>query len=292
MKKIGILLSVCTAIISGVSIFANAQFVTKIDPLLFALLRNTIVALFLTGILIAGSQWSHIRNISVKNWKNLLLIGLIGGGLPFALFFTGLSQIGAVSGNLIQKTLFIWVAMLAIPFLHERVSKFQIAGYVLLFAGMFLSSGTVNILPKTGTWLVLGATILWAIEHVIAKKTLKEVSPLIVAWGRMLFGLPILALAIVLTGKMSVFGAVNVNIYQALLVSSVLLTAYVCTWYTAMSKAPVTLVSSVLVIAPVVTALISLLVLHKPVAQPQLFAYALIALGTGIVLVKPAYDDR
>ena len=154
MKK-GINLAIATAVISGVSIFANSFFVSKTDPLTFTIVRNTVVALFLTAILAAFGFRQKLKNLTKKEWGKLIAIGAIGGGIPFALFFTGLSEIGALNSNIIQKTLFLWVALLAVPLLKERISKIQLVGYVSLFIGMFVVGGTIRFVSNTGTWLIL-----------------------------------------------------------------------------------------------------------------------------------------
>ena len=70
-----------------------------------------------------------------------------------------------------------------------------------------------------------------------------------------------------------------------IIVSSIFLTVYVTVWYSALSRAPATLVSSVLVFAPVVTAIFGGLVLHKPVGQqgPTLM---LLTIGTILVIFE------
>ena len=87
----------------------------------------------------------------------------------------------------------------------------------------------------------------------IAKKILHTVSPVVVSWARMVFGLPFLAIVLAVSGRLEGIALVSVS---PVIVSSIFLTAYMLTWYSAISKAPVTLVSSILVIAPVVTAML------------------------------------
>jgi len=279
MKK-GITLSLLAAGMSGISIFANTIFVSKADPLVFTIIRNAVVALILTMVIMVNGQIKHLASFSIKEWGKLLAIGAIGGGIPFALFFTGLSQIGAVNGNILQKTLFLWVALLAIPILKERIGKIQLIGYLTLFIGMFVFGGTFKIVPNTGTWLVLAATVLWAIENVIAKITLKTVPSAIVTWGRMVFGLPFLFAAVLIFGKVGLLTSATSYSLAPIITSSVLLTLYVSTWYSALSKAPATLVSSVLVFAPVVTAVLSLLIFGKPIAGQQIAMITLLTAGT------------
>lgn len=262
MVKKGLLLSVVTACISGIAVFANSVFVTGVDPLIFAIIRNSVVVLMLTMVL-----WGRKSDLSIlhrQDWLRLVVIGVIGGGIPFAMFFSGLSMIGAVNGNILHKTLFLWVALLAIPFLRERITKFQLVGYVLVFLSLFVFGGTFRFVHATGSYLVLGATLLWAVENVVAKKTLQHIPFDIVAWGRMFFGLPVLFFSALVMGKANLLVFPTFFVSAPVIVSSVLLVAYVLTWYKALSQAPATLVSSVLVVAPLITAALGMKFVWTP----------------------------
>lgn len=282
MKK-GIMFSFITAIISGFSIFANAIFVSKTDPTVFSILRNTLVLVMFTLILLATNKLDELARLTRKQWTQLVAIGVIGGGIPFAMFFGGLSLIGAVNGNILQKTLFLWVALLAVPILKERMKPLQLVGYGVLFAGMFVFGGTYRLIPSLGSYLVFGATVLWAIENVVAKIALKKVSPLIVGWARMLFGIPCLLVASVFLGKAHLLFTPSSYAMAPLVVSSVFLVLYMVSWYFALSKAPATIVSSILVIAPVVTALAGSVVFHTMPTAPQGINFALLATGTILI---------
>lgn len=283
MKK-GIQLAILTAGISGVSIFANGIFVSRTDPLVFAFVRNIVVLAILSMWIGISSHVSHVRALTAKQWWMLVLIGIVGGGIPFALFFTGLAEIGAVNGNIIQKTLFIWVAVMAVPLLGEKIHRMHSIGYALLLVGMFYFGGGIAVVPKTGTWLVLGATVLWAVEQIIAKRTLSHVPPVIVAWGRMLFGVPMLFAAIAILGKIGLLSQQHTYSVAPLTVSAVLLTLYMTTWYSALKRAPAVLVSSVLVAAPVVTALLTRFVLQKPFKEGQMVSLTMLVVGVLFIL--------
>ena len=76
-----------------------------------------------------------IRRLSGRERLGLLAIGIIGGGIPFALFFEGLALSSSPAAAVIHKTLFLWVAVLAVPFLGERFGLLPIAALVLLLTG-------------------------------------------------------------------------------------------------------------------------------------------------------------
>ena len=286
MIKKGIVLSFITAIISGFSIFANTIFVSKADPLVFATIRNLLVACMFTIVLVGAKQAGRLKILSTKEWMLLIGVGAIGGGIPFALFFRGLSLIGAINGNILQKTLFLWVALLAVPLLKERIKPLQFLGYAVVFAGMFVFGGTLKVIPTMGTYLVLTATILWAIENIIAKVALRTISPLIVSWSRMVFGLPFLLAAVLFFGKTHALIAPGTYTMTPLVISSVFLAAYMSVWYLALSKAPATVVSSVLVVAPIVTAFAGSIVFHKAIIGSQYGVYGALLIGSLLIALS------
>ena len=141
-KTRGIYLSLLTAGISGVSIFLNKFAVTSVgEPLVFTTIKNLGVAFILLASLLASRKWLQFKTIQKQDWLSLLLIGVIGGSIPFYLFFSGLSLVPAITGNLIHKTLFIWVAVLAIILLKEKLKPIHILSYILIFLAVFYSSG-------------------------------------------------------------------------------------------------------------------------------------------------------
>src|SRR3990172_755192 len=109
----GMLLVFATAIISGFAIFINSYGVKSFDPYLYTFLKNLVVALFLVGLLLGLKEFKQLKKLKKKDWLLLAIIGLIGGSIPFLLFFKGLSLTTAASGSFVHKTMFIYVAILA-----------------------------------------------------------------------------------------------------------------------------------------------------------------------------------
>jgi drug/metabolite transporter (DMT)-like permease len=160
----GITLIFGTAIISGFAIFINSFGVKGFDPYLYTFLKNALVAVFLVGLLLGIKEFSNLKQLKKKDWLLLSVIGLVGGSIPFLLFFKGLSMTAAASGAFIHKTMFIYVAVLAAVFLKERIpNRLFIAGALLLMGNLyFLKFLPVNF--QIGDLLVLTAAILWAVE--------------------------------------------------------------------------------------------------------------------------------
>jgi len=90
--KYATILALSTALISGFSNFIMKFGVTVVkDPIVFTALKNGLVGLFLIGIVLALKKWPEIKSLNRNQWLKLIAIGVVGGFIPFALFFTGLS---------------------------------------------------------------------------------------------------------------------------------------------------------------------------------------------------------
>ena len=59
----------------------------------------------------------------------------MGGGIAFVLFFDGLADTTATPAAFWRDTLVLWVAVLAIPFLRERLTWWNVAAIAVLIAG-------------------------------------------------------------------------------------------------------------------------------------------------------------
>jgi len=251
----GFKLALITAGFSGVAVFLNSLTVKAVgDALVFTTIKNLGVAMIIGAVLLRQKiNWSVVK----ANWPVLLAIGVIGGSLPFYLFFQGLTLTNAVTGALIHKTLIFWVALWAIPMLKEKISLKQWLALGVIFGSNLVIGGLPQLQWGKGEWMILAATILWAVENIIAKITLKRVAVDVVVGARMILGSLILLLAVVAGGKLELIFKLNSTQWLMTLASIGLLTGYVMTWYRALKLAPVTLVATVLTLATIITNILS-----------------------------------
>jgi drug/metabolite transporter (DMT)-like permease len=254
----GLGLAVATALISGVSIFLNGRFVKLFDdPTMLAAVRNGFVGLILLGVAIASGGMRELARLGWRERTGLLLVGIVGGGISFALFFNGLAASSSPAAAIIHKTLFVWVAALAIPFLGERVGAVQVASLGLLLAGTLVLAPAGSVGPGFGEAMVVAATLLWAVEVVVAKRLLRGGVPVsLVAAARMVVGSATLFMIVGTTGDVSSVLAFGAEQWLAIAITTALLVGYVLTWFGALKRAPATSVTSILVLGAVVTTLL------------------------------------
>ncbi len=283
--RTGILLALGTALISGVSNFVAKLSVTVIkDATVFTFLKNATVGLLVIGLVMLFVQWKELRTLQRRDWVRLLTIAVVGGSVPFLLFFNGLQQTSAITGSLIHKTLFIWVAILAVWKLKEKVTWLQGVALAALLGGTFALGGFQNFHLGKGELMIFGATLFWAVENVVAKRALANLSTLTVVASRMVLGSVVLLGVVAAQGKLGTVGNLSFAQWGWVVLPSLLLFAYVLTWYSALKRAPAILVASLLVPATFITALLSGTMQHTPISWQSWVNGGLVTLGAALLI--------
>ena len=281
LKK-GVRLSLITALFSGLAVFFNRLVVKSVgDPLVFTTLKNLGVAVVIGGILGRKSLKKEIAwgKLKKKDWWRLIIIGVIGGSLPFYLFFKGLMLASSAQAALIHKTLVFWVGLWAVGVLKEKVNLKQLMALVLILGSNFVIGGLGEWSWGIGETMILAATILWGVENVIAKMVLKNVQVEVVVGARMILGSMLLLGATLISGKMGLIKSLSLGQWGLTLATVGLLTGYVMNWYQALKAAPVTLVATVLALGSVITNILSSVFVTHNLTVSLLYQFVLLVAG-------------
>ena len=277
-QKKGVILVLLTALISAVSIFINSYAVKGFDSSVFTFSKNIIVAIFLFSIIFVLGKFSEIKELTKKQVGKLALIGLIGGSIPFLLFFKGLQMDSGTTSVFIQKSMIIFVFVFAFIFLKEKMSKMIILGVSIVLIGTYLIAKP-SIYFSYGNILVLIAVLFWAIEQIISKHALKELSANIVAFGRMFFGSFFILIFLFFTNKASLIFSMTNSQYLWILLTSIFLLGYVLTYYNGLKEIKVTTAVSILTLGMPITILLNYLFNGKIVSFFEFLGSTLIIVG-------------
>jgi len=283
----GILLVLVTALVSGVSTFINAYAVQGTSSDAFVTVRNVAVAFMLIPIaLLAGRSFTQpLRGV---DWARLVTIGLIGGAIPFLLFFHGLqiatAAHGAATATFGYRTLFLMATVFGVVALGERLHGRVLVGAVLLLVGNVLLLSFTSPIWTDGTAFVLAATLLWAAEYTLSRRTLRNLPSSTVALGRMGFGAVFLVGYLAVAGELGGVGALSVAQWGWVAISAVLLCAFVGTFYAGLKRVDVGVATSALVLGfPITWALTLIAQGGAPTFSAALGATAIVA-GVAVVI--------
>lgn len=287
----GILLVLMTVLISGVSNFVNFKAVQGTNVDAWITVRNVAVAgmLALMLSLFGLSSGRGIRpRLTRRDWTRLAIIGLVGGAIPFLLYFHGFqmaaSEGGAASASIGYRMLFLMAAVLGVVFLHEKLSSRLALAAGLLLVGSALLLTLTGPIWTDGTGFVLLATAMWAGEYTLSKHTLRTLSSGTVTLGRMGFGGVFLLGYLALSGQMGAIGGFAGTDWLMLLLSAVLLFGFVATWYAGLKTVDVSVATAMLVLAFPITWALGFLTAKSTFTLAQAAAVVAIVLGVALAI--------
>ncbi|KAB7743888.1 EamA family transporter [Nostocoides sp. F2B08] len=263
-RRAGLVLALVTATISAFSVYVNGLAVRLFDSAtVYTTAKNLVAALVLGLVAILSAQRSRTSSgqrfhpRGRRQWLGLAAVGVVGGSVPFVLFFEGLSRASSPQAAFLHKTLIVWVAILAAVVLRERLRWPHLAAVGLLLLGQ-VGLSRAGLFPlDAGAVMIFAATLLWSIEVVVAKRLLADVPSSVLAVARMGLGSIVLLVWVAVQGQLGAFGSLTAVQLQWLVLTGLLLAGYVGFWFAALARAQAIDVTAILVVGAVGTAVLA-----------------------------------
>ncbi len=283
----GLALLLATVVVSGVSNFVNFRAVQGTDVDAWIAARNAVVALLLAPAVFLARIGPHPR-LGRADWVRLIVIGVVGGAIPFLLYFHGFqlaaAEGGAATASLGYRCLFLMASAFAVVFLRERLPRTYLVGAGLLVAGNALLLSFTGPVWTDGTAYVLLATAMWAGEYTLSKRALRTLPSGTVALARMGVGAVALLAFAGLTGHASAFASFSVADWMTVFLSALLLLAFVSTWYAGLKTVDLSVATALLALAFPITWALSVLAAGGVSPLGPVVGAGLMALGAVLVL--------
>mgnify|MGYP001827615699 FL=1 len=249
------------ALVSGVAVFVNGVAVRHFDDAtVYTTAKNLWAGVLLAVALVVVPLPAARRAASIprSTWPWLAVVAVIGGAEPFVMIFEGLAVATSTDAAFIHKTLVVWVAVGAVIVLRERLRPAHLMAIVLLVGGHIVVSGGVSMAGVgRGEALILGATLLWALEVLVVKRLLVNVPARHLATVRMLGGSVVLLGWLMLRNDLGALGEFSSGQWWWIAATGTTLAGFVTLWYRALAAAPAVDVTAVLVAGAVVTAILN-----------------------------------
>lgn len=281
----GVVLVVLTAIVSGLATFVNVYAVRGTGSDAFVTMRNLTVAAALVPVAFLAARYLRAPALRAVDWARLVAIGIVGGGVPFLLFFHGLSLAtasgGATTAAFGYRTLFLFASVFALVFLRERLHGRWLVAAALLLAGNALLLGFSTAIWTDGTAYVLAATALWATEYTLSKRVLADLPSPTVGAGRMGFGAVFLVGYLTVTAQWGSVAGFSGADWAWVGLSAALLVAFVATFYAGLKRVDVSVATSALVLGFPVTTVLGALVRSSPLSLGQALGVVAVVAGVG-----------
>ncbi|WP_338063067.1 DMT family transporter [Wenzhouxiangella limi] len=250
------------------------------SSLLVAFSSALVTAAAVVGWLLARGQVSRLRSISARQAVSLLLIGVLGSGLVSLFGILAMTETSAANRALFQSAYPAATALAARMLLRERLDLRAYAWIGLVCAGLLLMNLERNgALSLTGWpfWLLLSTLPMIGLADVIAKRSLNDQEPDVVAAGRAIGGALILVLAlpwIVRDG-----GDAVVQTWPWLLLAGLCMAAFTVALYQVFNRTFATVAASLIALAPLLTLMGEIALLGLSLVWLQWIGFALVLLA-------------
>lgn len=276
-----IVLAIVVAVIWGFNFVMIKAGLDELPPVLLCALR-----FFFT----AFPAIFFVRPPAVA-FRQVIAFGFVMFALQFTLLFFGMAA-GATAGlaSLLLQVQVFFTMLLAVLFLDEKPSGWQITGTIVSFSGIALVAANIGEdISVLGMVLIIAAAASWGVGNLMSKR-LGQINMLaLVAWGSFVAWPPLLLLSFVT--EQSAWNLENLSGLSWISVTSVGYNAYPVTllgfaaWHWLLRRYPATTVAPFSLLVPVFGFASSALVMDEPIYLWKIGAAALIIAGLCINLM-------
>lgn len=182
-KQIALLAAIGANFIWGLSGFTIKIATEELSPNAYIIARFLPVTL----LLLPWAIRYFPKKMSLKKWGLLLLAGIVAGPINYLLVVNGLAMTNLSSASFILFAEPVLVFLLASWLLRERLKLHMKAGLCIAFVGACLiafGSAGLDIagVSLLGNVLILGVIIFSALDLIISKQIMKDVSAKFLLW--------------------------------------------------------------------------------------------------------------
>jgi drug/metabolite transporter (DMT)-like permease len=131
-----------------------------------------------------------IKKFTRKDYRTLIIMGLLELVATSTLYAAIAVSVNPAIPSFLRNLEYIFISVLGFVLLSERFGKWQLAGAFLTFSGAFIISlrtSPTESFFTAASGLMLISTTFYAVRTIIAKKHIREISPVVLSINRALF---------------------------------------------------------------------------------------------------------
>ncbi|MBT3606170.1 MAG: DMT family transporter [Candidatus Latescibacteria bacterium] len=152
------------------------QYLDPIQLLLYASATSTLVLGF---VVVVQGKARHVFLCTRRQYMLSLVLGLLNPCFYYLVLFKAYDLLPAQEAQPLNYTWAITLALLSIPLLKQKLSKWDIIGSLVAYGGVFVISTHGDILSFTfsdswGVALALFSTVLWALYWIFNTRDTRD----------------------------------------------------------------------------------------------------------------------
>lgn len=272
----------------------GASFVATKVALQYTAPTTVVWLRFTMGVVILGLAVGLNRQFSLPkggDWGYFALLGFLGITFHQWLQSTGLLTAQATTTAWIVTTTPIFIALLGLIVLKERLAWYQAAGIILASIGVLLivTKGNLSSLAAgrfgtTGDYLVMISAVNWAVFSTLSRPGLKKHPATLMMFYVMSFGWLFTSVLFFASSEIKQVSSIAMDGWIAIAFLGVFCSgiAYIF-WYDALKVLPVAQTGAFLYLEPIITVGVAAVVIREAISLATLIGGITILMGVWLV---------
>jgi drug/metabolite transporter (DMT)-like permease len=275
--------------LNGAFVPALAKLTTgRADPLFVAAVTGLFAGLGCAVLLGARGELAELWRPG--RWPKLALVGALGTGVAFFLFYAGAERSSAIDTALALQVEPAYSLLLSWLALGHRPTLRRVAALAVILAGIALALGARSIGASSGALFLFATPLCWQLSHLIVLRVLPGTSPILLTGARYVYGGAFLALACALRGgPFPAAGELHALLPILALQGLVLSAVGTLLWYATIARLDLGRATAIVVPSiPVLSLGASFLLLGEVATPRQWLGLALTVAGVLAMVTGPA----
>jgi drug/metabolite transporter (DMT)-like permease len=281
MSKKSWLLTLCMGAMWGSSFFFIEILLKTIHPFMIVFLRASVALIGITAFIIYKKIPIPLNK---ELWFKLIILGIITNVLPFSLITSGQQTISAGLASILNACAAFFGVMLSLTFINsERFAFHRLIGVIIGISGIIITIGYENILSieidNRGQYLVILATLFYALAANWAKIKLNTVDPAISTFGMLSTSTVLLFILTIYTDTLSSI-AISFEILVSIACISLIGTSIgFYLWFKVINAESASDSLLVAITVPVFAVMLDGLILNQFLNNQEIIGFIFVALG-------------
>lgn len=258
----------------------RSYLVDRFTPLNFACGSGLSAALLSLIFLTFTGKIREVKKIQERDLTYIIILGLVMGFLFRLLLFWGQSLTTATNAGFLLRTAPLFALIFGYILMRESITKKHIMLMSVMGFGVYLLTTEGKLILNLGDILLILGGLIVGFDQAFSRKMMnKGISPDILTSLTMITGGTLLYLFTIIFSPPSLTG------WEIYLLSGLLICLSVYTRNLGLKHIKAGIVSSILLLSPVFTAIIGISLLHEEITPPQLLG-GIIILSGGYLIIK------
>lgn len=269
-------------ILSGLFITTSPIFaqnlVKTVDVELLAFLWFVPASMVSTAVVSLYTKTSPIAYFR-KNWKEGIILGF-ANALSVVLWFAAIKAIGATLTTFLLRFMTIFLIILGIIFLKEKLNTLEAIGAAIAIAGALVMNFNASSILLIGTIIAVLAAFAVAVQEIIAKIYVARISPMELTSIRTTFVLPFLLIYALLAGNIGAAAEIKAGSLLLIIAGSTASAVIgFIFWYKAIERMDVSKAAIIRTVDPFIVMVYAFLIFSTAPTQKELIGGTLIVAG-------------